>query len=147
MKGFDYSLENVLKIRIKKEDDRLVDFAMAKRKYDERMESLKHIDGKIGEMQESYSDVEKIHIENIKSQYLYLENLRFKKEKTQNMASEAERACELKRQAYEKAQVNRKTIETHKEKQREVYNKEQKKKEERMLDEMAVTAFKRKLEL
>jgi len=147
MKGFDYALESVLKIRMKKEDDRLFDFARAKRKHDERLESLKEIEGEIGEIQESFSNTENKRIEYIKNNYFYLENLRFKKEKTKNMASEAGRACELKRQAYEKAQANRKTIETHKEKQRDVYKMEQKRKEERMLDEMAVTAFKRKREL
>ncbi|GEM_PF-3062561 len=144
MKGFDYELENVLKLRIEKEDNRLFDFARAKQNYDKKLESLKCIEGEIGEMQELCSDIELKRIDCIKSHYYYLENLRFKQEKSHDLASEAGKACELKRQAYQNAQVKRKTIETHKEKQRSAYDMEQKKKEERMLDEMAVTAFKRK---
>lgn len=147
MKGFDYTLENVLNLRMKTEDDRLADFARAKKQYHEHLESVKDIEGEIGETQKSFISIKGNGLESIRHHYYYLENLRDKKLKSEDLVKEAGRTCEVRRQAYEKAQIKRKTIEMHREKKLEAYNSEQKKLEERMLDEMAVTAFKRKREL
>jgi len=112
MKGFNYTLENVLKLRMKTEDERLADFARAKKKYHEHLESVKDIEGEIGETQESCISIEANRVESIKRRYYYLENLRDKKEKREDLANEAGRTCEMRRQAYEKAQIKRKTIES-----------------------------------
>jgi len=147
MKGFDYALENVLKLRAKSEDDRLIDFSKAQRTYRKQIEFLEDIECEIKDIQSSYENVESDKLASSKRYYYYLENLRSKKERHKNIVDEAERTCEMKRQAFEKAKIKRKTLETHKEKQMVVYKRKQKREEERMLDEMAVTAFKRRLEL
>ncbi|HKL10783.1 MAG TPA: flagellar FliJ family protein [Clostridia bacterium] len=147
MKKFDYTLENVLKLRIKTEDDRLVDFSRAQQSYFKHLKFLENIDEEISEVQKSGQSDKTNQLAYRKHNYYYLENLRLKKERCKNTVNEAGKICEMKRQAFEKAQIKRKTLETHKEKQIVVHKREQKREEERMLDEMAVTAFKRRREL
>lgn len=147
MKRFDYTLENVLKLRIKTEDDRLIDFSIAQHSYHKHLKFFEKIEDEIKEVQKSSQSIEPNQLASGKRHYYYLENLRLKKERYKNIVNEAGRTCEMKRQAFEKARIKRKTLETHKEKQLVVHKRDQKREEERMLDEMAVTAFKRRLEL
>jgi len=147
MKGFDYSLENVLKFRMKVEDDKLLDFVKAKNSYLENLKSVEEIEAVIAKAGKPAKACEGNRLEFIKSQYYYLESLRRKKDKREHQAKEAGKTCEIRRMDYENAQIKRKTIEIHREKQLESYKKKQRKEEEQMLDEIAVAAFKRKLEL
>ena len=147
MKRFDYTLENVLNLRIKTEDDRLIDFSRAQQSYHKHLKFFENIEDEIREVQKSSQSIEPNQLASRKRHYYYLENLRLKKERYKNIVNEAGKTCEMKRQAFENARIKRKTLETHKEKQLLVHKRDQKREEERMLDEMAVTAFKRRLEL
>ncbi|MBK5251273.1 MAG: flagellar export protein FliJ [Peptostreptococcaceae bacterium] len=147
MKGFDYTLENVLKLRIQTEVERLSEFSSAQRNYNEHMESVVKIESEIDGIIDSFQKAKPTQVASRKHYYFYLENLRFKKGQQNDLLHEAGKFCERKRQAFEKAQIKRKTIESHREKQLDVYKLGEKKKEECILDEMAVIAFKRRLEL
>lgn len=147
MKRFEYTLENVLKLRAQTEDERLSDFSSALQKYNEHLQMVERIDAEIDTALEAFQRDSAAKIAARKHGYLYLEHLRGKKEKQRSLLLEAGRVCEGKRHAFKKAQISRKTLEVHKDKQFGVHREELKREEERSIDEIAVTAFKRRLEL
>ena len=144
MKGFEYGLENVLKLRNQREDESLSAFSKAQREHLECQSGLERLESEIDSTLTSLQGVAPGEIAARRSHDQYMEHLRLKKEHQKNLLQETGRRCESRRRDLEQARMNRKALETHRDKQLGVFKEEQRKKEERQLDELAVTAFKRR---
>ncbi|MCR5607772.1 MAG: flagellar export protein FliJ [Lachnospiraceae bacterium] len=143
MAVFRYSLQNILTIKEKIEEQCKASFAMANREYIEECDKLERLEEKKNyyeqEIKRSYEDV--ISIVEMKKLHESIEITKRAMEEQKIVIKKAEKKVEEEREKLNEAMKERKTFEKMKEKAFENFLEEIKKEEDKVNDELVSFRF------
>ena len=145
MKGFQYSMEQILDYRKGIENKEQQEFMEKREEYEKQKNILNDYEKRLDKAVSSQTAIRaKLTVGELKSRYQYIHHLQKKTEIQKRLVLEAKRAMEAKKQKLLSAQKDRKIMEKHKEKAFRAFNYEMNKAEQKIIDELALYSYMRK---